>query len=407
MLENQTVQERHVSLGWNDMPFLFLWYISAMFRGGIILFLVCVSLLAARTAFATDQSSLNYQNIGPTFAPVVQDVSSTNYLMTASIDAIVGLSTSLSYSVRSGVQVKDTTTTVSVCGNGVVESGETCDSGSSNGACPQTCSSSCTTNSCPSGGGGVGSGGSISGPQQTGVMFIGRSSPSSRVIILKDGQIAATTIAGADGTFRASLSGLQAGEYAFGLYAEDAANVRSLIFAFPISIVGGTVATISGIFIAPTIAVDKPVVKRGDVLTLFGRTLPHADVSIQVDSDPAFLKTTAGADGAYSFLFDTGLVGNGRHVAKARATLGTIASGFGLAVGFDVNDTGEETRKPQCSRADLNCDGRVNLVDFSIAAYWIRRPLGAAFIPIEIERLNGDGKIDLVDFSIMAHYWTG
>jgi hypothetical protein len=62
---------------------------------------------------------------------------------------------------------------------------------------------------------------------------------------------------------------------------------------------------------------------------------------------------------------------------------------------------------PKCGKADLNCDGRVNLVDFSIAAYWYKRPLNDAFKAIEKDRLNGDGKIDLIDFSIMAYYWTG
>ena len=58
-------------------------------------------------------------------------------------------------------------------------------------------------------------------------------------------------------------------------------------------------------------------------------------------------------------------------------------------------------------RADLNCDKRVNLVDFSIAAYWYKRTISAEFAVKEKERLNGDGKVDLVDFSIMAFYWTG
>jgi hypothetical protein len=46
-------------------------------------------------------------------------------------------------------------------------------------------------------------------------------------------------------------------------------------------------------------------------------------------------------------------------------------------------------------------------VDFSIAAYWYKRTLSADFKKIEKERLNGDGKIDLTDFSIMAYYWSG
>jgi hypothetical protein len=50
----------------------------------------------------------------------------------------------------------------------------------------------------------------------------------------------------------------------------------------------------------------------------------------------------------------------------------------------------------------MNNDRRVNLVDFSIAAYWYKRSSPPASVD-----LNGDGKVDLVDFSIMAFYWTG
>ncbi|OGJ03244.1 hypothetical protein A3F97_01205 [Candidatus Nomurabacteria bacterium RIFCSPLOWO2_12_FULL_41_10] len=42
-----------------------------------------------------------------------------------------------------------------ICGNSIVESPETCDNGSSNGSCPNTCSASCTINSCSGGAGGT------------------------------------------------------------------------------------------------------------------------------------------------------------------------------------------------------------------------------------------------------------
>ena len=48
-----------------------------------------------------------------------------------------------------------------------------------------------------------------------------------------------------------------------------------------------------------------------------------------------------------------------------------------------------------------------NLVDFSIAGFWYKKPLSVIFVNTEKEKLNGDGKIDLVDFSIMAFNWTG
>lgn len=53
-------------------------------------------------------------------------------------------------------------------------------------------------------------------------------------------------------------------------------------------------------------------------------------------------------------------------------------------------------------RADLNCDGNVNLVDFSVFMYFLPRP-------IEISRLadiTKDKIIDLVDLSVMFSEWT-
>jgi hypothetical protein len=58
-----------------------------------------------------------------------------------------------------------------------------------------------------------------------------------------------------------------------------------------------------------------------------------------------------------------------------------------------------------CKKPDLNCDKKVNLIDFSILAYWYKRPLTKE--AKQKVDLNGDGKVDLVDFSIMAYYWTG
>jgi hypothetical protein len=56
-----------------------------------------------------------------------------------------------------------------------------------------------------------------------------------------------------------------------------------------------------------------------------------------------------------------------------------------------------------CATAgDMNTDCRVNLIDFSILAYWYKK----AGVPASVD-LNGDGKVTIVDFSILAYYWTG
>src|SRR3989338_10019043 len=111
------------------------------------------------------------------------------------------------------------------CGNGTIDSGEECDGSNLNGKSCSTqgfsggtlsCNTNCTlnTSACTSsGGGGGGGGGSFSPPStpQTAVNFSGRAYPKSTVTLLKDAQIAATTIAGADANFQISLSGLSTG----------------------------------------------------------------------------------------------------------------------------------------------------------------------------------------------------
>ncbi len=67
----------------------------------------------------------------------------------------------------------------------------------------------------------------------------------------------------------------------------------------------------------------------------------------------------------------------------------------------------EETPGICFRKGDLNDDCRVNLVDFSIAAYWYKQVLSERFLEVEKKKLNGDGRVSLRDFSIMAYWWTG
>jgi len=253
-----------------------------------------------------------------------------------------------------------------------------------------------------------GSGGLTIAPS-TSVTFSGRAYPGSLVVLLKDGQVAVSTVAGPDAKFDLGLTGISAGSYMFALYGRSTEGRRSRLYTFPISLTKGAITNISGIIIAPTIDVDKSVVRQGNPITVFGEAAPGADVTIRVHSDQLFFSTVrADENGAYLSYVDTAPMHLGTHEASSRAEAGDLVSEYGTVVAFTVG-TEDMPRNalPACGRADLNCDGRVNLVDFSIAAYWVDRPLEAEMTRKEDERLNGDGKIDLVDFSIMAFYWTG
>jgi hypothetical protein len=94
----------------------------------------------------------------------------------------------------------------------------------------------------------------------------------------------------------------------------------------------------------------------------------------------------------------------GDHITKSAAIAPTDVSLFSDSAPFRVGDSTILKTPGSCGtlRGDVNCDGRVNLVDFSIMAFWYKK----TGVPIKVD-LNNDGTVTLVDFSIMAFNWTG
>jgi len=257
--------------------------------------------------------------------------------------------------------------------------------------------------STPGGGGGGGGGGGFSGPSTT-VNFSGRAYPLSRVYILQNGALAVSTIAGPDAKFAVSFTGISSGGYTFTVYGEDDAGRRSENFSFPLIVTSGTTIDVSGIFISPTIDVDKSEVRRGDNLVIFGRSAPESTVVISVHSAfESFHSVISDTSGAYVYTLDTSPLEIGMHEAKSKTVLPAEVSTYSRPVSFAVGDKNVEAKK-YCGagRGDLNCDFKVNIVDYSILAYWYnkRNP------PVKVD-LNNDGKVNLIDFSILAYYWTG
>lgn len=262
-----------------------------------------------------------------------------------------------------------------------------------------------------SGGGGGGSSGGGSGISvPTTVNFSGKGYPSSKIVILKDGEIAISTIADPSANFSAAISNLASGTYTFGIYTEDKEGRHSIIFSFPVYVTSGTTVNISGIILSPTIDVDKSQVKRGENLAIFGYAVPDSEITITVNSDnEQIVKANTDKTGVYLYNFDTSPLEYGSHTAKSRAILQDQVSATTDPVGFSVatETKDKDTEVGACGlnsvRGDLNCDTRVNLVDFSIMAYWYNRKT----TPPVIVDLNSDTKITLVDFSILAFNWTG
>lgn len=79
--------------------------------------------------------------------------------------------------------------------------------------------------------------------------------------------------------------------------------------------------------------------------------------------------------------------------------------GIGITPALYVPPQPKKPAEKCFRRGDVNDDCKVDLVDFSIAAYWYKRPLPARFLAVEKSKLSGDGQVTLRDFSIMAYWW--
>ncbi|HTY40137.1 MAG TPA: hypothetical protein VMC43_03565 [Candidatus Paceibacterota bacterium] len=295
------------------------------------------------------------------------------------------------------------------CGDGILQArfGEICDDGSGNGGATDRCSADCqsyNTNIPNTGGGGGGgiAGGGYSPPQETRVTIQGKAYPSADVNILKDGGVVGVVKANTKADFYFTTTNLTPGVATFGFWATDQSGLKSISLNTTLTIVAGAVTTISGAFIPPTIALDKRQVAHGDKIVISGQSVPDVTIVTHVNSDQEILSSTSTDDlGRWKIPFDTTpLKTEDFHTAQAHFEISTggslVKSQLSQSVTFYVgqNSVGKKFL------ADLNGDGKVNLVDFSILLYhW-----GSAG---PIGDINGDGKVDLADFSIMLFYWTG
>ena len=150
--------------------------------------------------------------------------------------------------------------------------------------------------------------------------------------------------------------------------------------------------------------------RPGEEIVFSGVTVPNATVTFSIDDGDEITKECqSNGDGAWEIIVDTtGLTVDTFHTAKTFFSLdqkatedsNEIQSGFSQSINFFVG----EGDGPEVFFADLNVDGIVNIIDFSILLFnWGRSGGGLSPTP----DINYDGIVDLTDFSIMIFYWTG
>lgn len=294
------------------------------------------------------------------------------------------------------------------CGDTVLQTldGEVCDDGNNDDG--DFCAGDCSRQTADSGGGSTGGGGSSGGGGRdeplgdTQVTITGKAFPNATVNILIDGDTVGTVRTNSKGEFQFNVA-TEPGTASFSFWATDSAGTRSLTVNTTFDVTQGAVTSLNGIMVPPTLRASTVNVNPGDTITLSGQTMPNVTVEVSIDNGKKVLTTTSNALGAWSIPFDTGTVSVDTHTLKARFSSGTGAlkteSPYGTVLSLFVGVEGKAT-----SNADLNRDGKVNLIDFSILVFWWGTPGGNSNPPADI---NQNAKVGLEDFSILLFNWTG
>ena len=240
--------------------------------------------------------------------------------------------------------------------------------------------------------------GNIPSANQTEVVLRGKAYPNSTISILLDGQALGTVQADSNADFLYTNTNVTPGTATFSFSAVDSVGTPSLMYSVVFEVVQGAITTVANIFLPPSINVSATQIAPGGLLTISGQSVPFANVTTQIDDQASSTLTSAvDASGNWALQLDTGSIATGNHSAKAFFQFSTsTASGFGRSVDFVVGNGGGS-----CSEStDMNKDGKVNLIDFSIfLTDWATTGPAGDF--------NCDGQVNLADFSIMLFNWTG
>lgn len=268
------------------------------------------------------------------------------------------------------------------------------------------------------GGGGGGSGGSsgstagggfesTDAAYQSGdgrVIISGYAYPNSTVGILVDGNFFDTTRANSSGQYSITLDEIARGVYTFGVYAVDPKDVRSSTFSTSFTVTGARTSALSNVNVSPSILVSPDPVDPGQTLTVSGYTLPNASITIQngkinTNSSKTF-SAISDSSGRWTTTLDTSGFSVSTYQIRAKAEqVGGHSTHYSEYTFYGVGQTADVP-----INADLNRDGKVNLIDFSILLFWWNSNGGDSDPPADINR---DGTVSLTDFSILLFNWTG
>lgn len=295
------------------------------------------------------------------------------------------------------------------CGDGILQTqfGEECDDGTNidDGFCTADCRS--VPAGAGGGGGGGGGGSGRPGGSQvelgpTQINIAGRAYPNSTINIILDTENIGTVQTNNRGEFE-FLTGAAPGTATLGVWATDRQDTRSVTLNTTFDVTQGAITNVNNVLLPPTLRLSNQEVDPGATVTVSGQSIPNATVEVHIEPSGLVLETEAGNNGNWELELDTTQISIAEHTVRARTVTGTgtltTESAFSRSLQLFVGVDGQPT-----TNADLNRDGRVDLIDFSILIFWWETDGGDSDPPADI---NQDGVVNLADFSILLFNWTG
>lgn len=294
------------------------------------------------------------------------------------------------------------------CGDGILQTayGEECDDGNNddNDFCSAVCliEPAGGSGGGSSGGGSGGGGGSSVDLGDTLISIAGKAYPSRTINFLLDTKSVGTVRSDSDGEFEFSTKA-SPGTGTLGIWATDSAGTRSITLNNTFDVTQGAVTNVNGVILPPTIKVDKQNIDPGAMVKISGQSVPNSAVEIVFDDESLIETAASDSKGQWTLNFSSSKLAIAEHLVRARSIVGTppltTESSFSSALQLFVGVDGQAT-----TPSDLNRDGSVNLIDFSIMIFWWQTDGGDSNPPADI---NGNGKVSLEDFSILLFNWTG
>lgn len=236
----------------------------------------------------------------------------------------------------------------------------------------------------------------------TSVYLQGSAYPRARIFVRRGLEQAQTYSPDSQGIFDISLSSVSPGVNQFSLWTEDALGTRSSQVSLSVVIEQGATTYVRNITLPPTLkgTADATLLRLG------GFSIPGIKLALFSEPVLSFLEELVpSADGSWSREFPLTGIANGVYRLYAQSIEDETGSPRSLPLEISVEGAAVIIKAYESSsfvKADMNKDGGVDLVDFSILGYWFEKENPPAWADLTL-----DGIVDLRDFSVLAYYWSG